>query len=217
MANQEHLKNLKQKVNSNLQKWSILAISLCLSNYCQGANALPGEAPRDVASWIASHPTLSPASSANGLFVQKTNTAAQRFTFQAFPQSSFRDHPRRNRGSLITSERFAFFDMINGVTIERLEETLRTIYGSNIDQDYQNAQVTYTYPTPETLELARRQGLPLLASQQGELRLGENFAYWIEVTNTDTGIAYNGHLQILLKEDLFTLQSRINSRSMGSN
>lgn len=204
-------------VMSNLKKWSILAISVFLSSYCQRANALPGQAPRDVASWIAAHPTLSPASHANGLFVQKVNTAAQRFTFQALPQSSFRDNIRRNRGSIITSERFAFFDMVNGVTMERLEETLRTIYGSNIYQDYHNADVIYTYPSPETLELARRQGLPLLAAQQGELRLGENFAYWIEVTNTDTGIAYNGHLEILLKEDLPTLQSTINSRSMGGS
>ena len=132
--------------------------------------------------------------------------------FQAFPQSSFQGS-LRNRGAIISSERFTFFDMVNGVTMERLEETLRAIYGIEIYQDYQNAQITYNYPSDETLELARRQGLPLLAAQQGQLRLGERFAYWIEITQTDTGIAYNGHVEVLLKADLPSLQASIAQRS----
>jgi hypothetical protein len=181
------------------QKWSIFGLSLCLSLCCHQVKALPGQSSSDVATWIASHSTLAPASSANGLFVKKSNTAAQTFTFEA----------NRGRGLIISSERLSFFDMINGVTNTRLEESLRTIYGADIYQDYQNAQVVYSYPTAETLDLARRQNLPLLAAQQGQLRLGERFAYWIETTQTDTGIAYNGFLEVLLKDDLSSLQRSI--------
>lgn len=196
----------------NRQQCSILILGLCLSLIGIKVNALPGEDPADVTAWIAAHPTLGPATTANGLFVKKSNTAAQRFTFQAFPQSSFRDRLGRNQANIIISERFAFFDMINGVTPERLAETVRTIYGLDLYQDYMNANVVYRYPSAETLDLARRQNLPLLAAQEGELRLGERFAYWMEVTHTDTGIAYNGHVEIMLKEELPSLQARLSER-----
>jgi hypothetical protein len=199
-------------VMGNRQKWSILTLGLFLSLIGIKVNALPGEDPADVAAWISAHPTLSPATTGNGLFVKKSNTAAQRFTFQAFPRSSMRDRLGRNQTNMITSERFAFFDMINGVTPERLAETVRTIYGLDIYQDYTNANVIYRYPSAETLDLARRQNLPLLAAQEGELRLGERFAYWMEVTRTDTGIAYNGHVEIMLKEELPPLQARLSER-----
>jgi hypothetical protein len=192
----------------NVQKWLIFALSFGFSLQVNRVNALPGDAPEDVATWIASHPTLAPATSRNGLFVRKNNTAAQRFTFQAISQS-----PNPNQKAIITTERLAFFDMVNGVTTDRLEETLRAIYGSGIYQDFVNARITYNYPTPETLDLARRRGLPLLAAQNGQLRLGERFAYWIEITNTDTGIAYNGHVEILLKDALPTLETRLRERA----
>ena len=195
-----------------LKKCSVVAIGIAFSLIPARINALPGDSPVNVASWISSHPTLSPAISANGLYVKKSNTAAQRFTFQATPRSLFINRFSRRRTTIIESERFAFFDMINGVTMERLEETIRTIYGLNIYEDYLDAQVIYAYPTPEILEDARRHHLSLLAAQNGELRLGNYFAYWIEITETDAGIAYNGHVEIILKEDIESLYAQLSDR-----
>ena len=45
------------------------------------ADALPGQSTEEVGTWIKAHPTLQPRSGEK-LFVQKTDTAAQRFTFK---------------------------------------------------------------------------------------------------------------------------------------
>ncbi|HBR75593.1 MAG TPA: hypothetical protein DEA78_18270, partial [Cyanobacteria bacterium UBA11159] len=112
----------------------------------------------------------------------------------------------------IRSERISFYDSINGVTAQRLEESLRVIYGPAIYQDYQRARLVYDYPTPETIDVARRQNRPLIVAQQGKLVLGERFAYWLEVTQTDSGKAYNGQLIIFLKEDLDKLETELRDR-----
>jgi hypothetical protein len=102
--------------------------------------------------------------------------------------------------------------MINGVTPDRLKESLRVIYGPIIYQDYEQARVVYDYSVPQAVNLARRQNLNLLAAQQGKLLLGERYAYWMEVTQTDTGKAFNGQLTIFLKEDLDKLQTELRDR-----
>lgn len=140
------------------------------------AHALPGETTDIVAAWINAHPTLRPGIG-DGLLVQKSSTPAQRFTFQATVLSPGRVTLPRDKATIRT-ERLTFYDMVNGVTPERLEESLRTIYGSVIYQDFDRASIVYYYPTPDIAELARRQNRPLLAARQGELRLGERFAYW---------------------------------------
>jgi hypothetical protein len=104
------------------------------------------------------------------------------------------------------------FDSINGVTRERLEESLRVIYGPEIYRDYERARIVYDYPVPDTLDLARRQNLPLLALQQGRVLLGERYAYWMEVTKTNSGKAFNGQFTIFLKQDLDKLEAEVRNR-----
>ncbi len=174
------------------------------------ANALPGETTDTVAAWINAHPTLRPGIG-DGLLVQKTSTPAQRFTFQATVLPPGRVSLPRDRGTIRT-ERLTFYDMVNGVTPERLEESLRTIYGSTIYQDFDRASIVYYYPTPEIAELARRQNRPLLAARQGELRLGERFAYWWEITQTEEDKAINGQLTVFLKEDFDKLETELRDR-----
>ena len=174
------------------------------------ANALPGETTDTVAAWINAHPTLRPGIG-DGLLVRKSNTPAQRFTFQATVLPPGRVALPRDRGTIRT-ERLTFYDMVNGVTPERLEESLRTIYGSVIYQDFDRASIVYYYPTPDIAELARRQNRPLLAARQGELRLGERFAYWWEITKTEEGKAFNGQLTVFLKEDLDKLETELRDR-----
>ena len=174
------------------------------------ANALPGQSTQTVAAWINANPTLRPGIG-DGLRVTKSNTAAQRFSFQASVFPAGRITTVKDRGT-IRSERMTFYDTINGVTIERLRESLRVIYGPTISQDYDQAKLVYDYPVPETIDLARRQNRQLLAQQQGELRLGERFAYWIEITKTDTDKAFNGQITVFLKEDINKLEVELRNR-----
>ncbi|HBL14200.1 MAG TPA: hypothetical protein DD379_22995 [Cyanobacteria bacterium UBA11162] len=186
---------------------SVLSLAIVLVLGGHRAEALPGDTVEAVTAWIAAHPTLQPGIG-DGLTVRKSDTAAERFTFEArvLPPGQIGFPTDR---SIIRSERISFYDMINGVTPNRLTESLRIIYGPAIYQDYQRAKLVYAYPSPETVDLARRQNRPLLAAQQGELLLGDRFAYWLEVTQTDSGKAYNGHITIFLREDLDKLETEL--------
>lgn len=196
----------------NFRFWLLLPLGVILSTLAghQTANALPGQPTEAVAAWIAANPTLNPTVP-GALRVERSNTAAQRFSFQATVVPPGRITFPPNRG-VIRTEFFSFFDMINGVTPERLAETLRVIYGADIYQDFLSANVVYAYPTPDMIEISRRQNLPLLEAQKGQLRLGNRYAYWVEIVETDTGKAYNGKMTVLLPEDLDKVQAELLAR-----
>ncbi|MEQ9367424.1 MAG: hypothetical protein RIG63_00125 [Coleofasciculus chthonoplastes F3-SA18-01] len=189
---------------------SVLFIGMVLGLIANPAQALPGQTVETVAAWIAAHPTLEPGIG-DGLVVTKQNTAAQRFKFEAsvLPPGQIA-FPTNRR--LIQSEQISFYDMINGVTPERLTESLRVIYGPAIYQDYQRANLVYAYPTPATIDLARRQNRPMLIARQGELLLGDRFAYWLEVTRTENGKPINGRITVFLPEDLDKLEVELRNR-----
>lgn len=192
----------------NLQ--SFLLVPFYWFVFTSSANALPGQSTETVTAWINANPTLRPGIG-DGLLVTKSETAAQRFTFQATVLSPGRVSVPIDRGR-IRSERMSFYDKINGVTLDRLKESLRVIYGPAIYQDFDQAKVVYDYPLPETVDVARRQNLPLLAEQQGKLLVGERYAYWMEVTQTESGKAFNGQLTVFLKEDLDKLETELRDR-----
>lgn len=190
--------------------WSVLSLGILLTLGGNRADALPGQTTDRVVAWINAHPTLRPGVG-DGLLVNKSNTPAQRFTFQATVLPPGRVTAPRDRGTIRT-ERISFYDMINGVTPDRLKESLRVIYGPVIYQDYQRARLVYDYPAPETADLARRQSRSLLAAQQGQLLLGERYAYWMEITRTDSDKAFNGQLTVFLREDLDKLETELRDR-----
>ncbi len=190
--------------------WSVLSLGILFTLGGNRADALPGQSTDRVVAWINAHPTLRPGVG-DGLLVNKSNTPAQRFTFQATVLPPGRVTAPRDRGTIRT-ERISFYDMINGVTPDRLKESLRVIYGPVIYQDYQRARLVYDYPAPETVDLARRQSRSLLAAQQGQLLLGERYAYWMEITRTDSGKAFNGQLTVFLREDLDKLETELRDR-----
>ena len=87
--------------------------------------AIPGQSLRSAATWIRSNPTLNPGPNETFL-IHRRSTPAQRFTFDAsvFPITGV---AQENRQAQIRTERFGVVDFINGVTPERLEESLRAI------------------------------------------------------------------------------------------
>jgi hypothetical protein len=172
--------------------------------------ALPGQTSDEAIAWMQGNPTISPARGER-LVVKKSDTPAQRFTFKASPMQAGRAALGIGSG-VIRTEEFVLFDMINGVTLYRLEESLRAIYGPSIYQDYAQGRRVYGYPDRETIARATNRATPLLAAIRGELREGDRYAYWLETVRRPDGFAYSGKLTVLLKEDLPKLEGELRNR-----
>ncbi|MDY7012361.1 MAG: hypothetical protein SVX43_01965, partial [Cyanobacteriota bacterium] len=149
--------------------WILAAIALSVLSVDRAA-ALPGDRAESVLAWMKANPTLR-SGAGDGFTVKRQDSPTQRFRFQASVLAPGRITVPTNPG-VIRSEQFEIFDLINGVPPERLEESLRAIYGLGIYQDYTQAAIAYSYPDLDTLELARRQNLPSLGAQRGQLREG---------------------------------------------
>lgn len=202
-------------LNKSLLNFLILPVSLVpwlsmgiLGNF--QANALPGQSTEEVGTWIKAHPTLQPRSGEK-LFVQKTDTAAQRFTFQASVLPPGRVEFSKDRGT-IRSERISMYDAINGMSFARLQESLRVIYGLEIYQDYDRAQIVYEYPNQKVVNSARLAKTPIREALKGELRVGDRYVYWVEIAQPKTGKAFTGQMTVFLKTDLDKLENELQVR-----
>ena len=177
----------------------------------QSAIALPGQTPDQVADWIKTNPALRPENGER-LLVRKSDTPSRRFQFQAsilLPGTA----EIKGNAYLIRSEQIKFFDIINGVTRSRLEESLRSIYGPEIMRDYATAKRVYAYPTAATV--ARSQGKnasSLLWALQGELRQGKKYAYWVELLQNGKGSANSGQITVFELQSLPKLEQDLMSK-----
>jgi len=175
------------------------------------AIALPGQPPDQVADWISTNPALKPAQGER-LLVRKSDTPSRRFQFQAsiMPLGQME---KQGDANLIRSERIQFFDIVNGVTKSRLEESLRSIYNPEVMRDYAKAEVVYAYPTANMIRRSQaKNASPLLRALQGELRQGKKYAYWVELLNTDRGIANSGKITVFELEALPSLEKKLRDR-----
>ncbi len=205
----------RKMLRKSLLNFLILPFSLISSLSGQillnsSAQALPGESTEEVTTWIQGHPTLRPRSGEK-LFVSKNDTAAQRFTFQASVLPPGKVTFTKDR-STIRAERLNMYDGVNGVTVGRLHESLRVIYGLDIYQDYNRALVVYNYPNQSTINQARLAKTPIREALKGELRVGDRYAYWIEIAKPRDGKALNGQITVFLKSDLDKLEAELRTR-----
>ena len=173
---------------------------------------LPGHSVNEVKTWMQGHPTLR-ADSREGLRVHRADIPSRRFTFQAsvFPVGGLRrsdensvwaDSRRQRNLSIVRREEFILVDYDEPVSIARLEESLRTLYGPDTYADYRRAQSVYSYVT-ET------------GTIQGEVRLGQAYAYWVEITPDLNGVVTTGKLNVLLPEDVNRLQRYLEQQRTG--
>ncbi|MEM7792942.1 MAG: hypothetical protein AAF579_00635 [Cyanobacteria bacterium P01_C01_bin.118] len=188
---------------------SLLALGLPLWFSATPSYGLPGHSVNEVKTWMQGHPTLR-ADSREGLRVHRADVPSRRFTFQAsvFPVGGFQQASRddvwstvnRQRNfSIIRREEFILVDYDEPITIGRLEESLRTIYGPDTYADYRRAQPVYDYEA-------------ITGTIQGEVRLGNTYAYWLELTPDPSGVITTGKLNILLPEDVNRLQTYLNQQ-----
>lgn len=174
--------------------WVALAIGV------PPVQAIPGQSATIAESWIRNNPTLSPAPNER-LSIHRTPSPGQRFSFQAslFPVAGVMP---TNARRIIRTERFTLVDHANDITVDRLEESLRLIYGSQIFNDYRQGELLFEYPTDQATD---NPNLTLV----GAVRTGERFAYWYELAYGESGIPYLGHMAIFLKDDLPSLRERL--------
>lgn len=189
---------------------SVLSLGIVIALAAGRANALPGQTTEEVAAWIKGNPTLSPYSGQT-LLVYKSDTPAQRFTFEASVLAAGRAAALGDP-TIVRAERIDLFDMVNGVTQNRLKESLRSVYGMDIYQDFQQAQVIYSYPNQAQVREARNLTLPLEEALKGELRLGSRYAYWVEIPQPKEGNPIMGKITVLLKSDLDKLEAELRNR-----
>ncbi|MDJ0735980.1 MAG: hypothetical protein QNJ47_18265 [Nostocaceae cyanobacterium] len=195
-------------LKKSVLKYFILPFSLFILD--SEAKALPGQPTEEVGAWIKAHPTLRPRSGEK-FFVKKADTAAQRFTFQASVLPPGRITFSKDR-SKIRTERIAMYDGINGMSLQRLEESLRVIYGLDIHQDFKSAQVVYEYPNQSAINSARFAKTPIREALRGQLRVGDRYAYWVEIAKPRDGKAFTGQMTVFLKADLDKLESELRNR-----
>lgn len=178
--------------------WSLGWVALV--GWVLPVQAIPGQSPPIAESWIRNNPTLSPAPHER-LNIHRTPSPGQRFSFQAslFPVAgAMPAHARR----IIRTERFTLVDHANDITVDRLEESLRLIYGPQIFNDYRQGELLFEYPTDQATD---NPNLTLV----GAVRTGERFAYWYELAYGASGTPYLGRMAIFLKEDLPSLRERL--------
>jgi hypothetical protein len=202
-------------LKQSLLKFLILPCSLIPSLSAEilfnsPVNALPGQTADDVSTWIQGHPTLRPRAGEK-LFVSKSDTAAQRFTFQASVLPPGRVTFNRDRITIRT-EQMTMFDAVNGIELTRLEEALRVIYNLEVYQDYKDAQIVYEYPDRSEINTARLAKTPIREALQGELRVGDRYAYWVEIAQPREAKAITGKITVLLKADLNKLETELRTR-----
>ena len=196
-------------LNKSLLQIFILPLALFISNHGV-VRALPGQPMEDIETWIKAHPTLTPRSGERFL-VTKTDTAAQRFSFQAMVSAPGRLTFSNNRSQSRT-ERISMYDAINGMSVDRLKESLRRIYGLDIYQDFREARVIYEYPNQSAINQARFAKTPVREGLKGELRVGSRYAYWVEVAQAKNGKAFTGQMTVFLKSDLDKLEEELRNR-----
>jgi hypothetical protein len=152
---------------------------------------------------------------ANGCWSKNQTQQPRRFQFQASVLiPGIAGIP--GDASVIRSEEISFFDVVNGVTRDRLEDSMRSIYGASIMRDYVSAKTVYAYPTEAMIARAKvRNGNTLLIALQGELREGEQFAYWIETVENASGKANSGRVVVFEREYLPKLEAELRKREVA--
>lgn len=177
------------------------------------ASALPGQSVDEAEAWMQAHPTLR-ATPGERLSVRRNDTPARRYTFNASiygPGGSGESLlARRNLGQLtmVRSEKFTLVDTISGVSVERLEDALRTLYGAEVYADYRRSQSIIVYSP------GRAEDRGTQRASRAQVSEGDLYAYIIEVIPNPDGTINTGTVSVMLKEDVPALRTALRNREI---
>jgi hypothetical protein len=169
------------------------------------ALGLPNQPPYQVQEWLRGHPVLRPAENEK-LLIAKQNSPAHRFVFLSTTLMPFGNiFLEDGRGEVIRSEKLEITDVRDGsmgVTPQRLEEALRSIYGVEIMQDFVTGEVLAFYPSRN----------PSSGGPVGQLRQGKRFLYWIEVLQIPGGSFPTGQITVMDLRDITRVTTELQRR-----
>ncbi len=179
------------------------------------AHALPGQSVDEAEAWMQAHPTLR-ADPRERLSIRRNDTPSRRYTFHGSifgPGGGSGDslllrRRQSNEPLVVRSEKLTLVDIISGVSIERLEDALRTIYGAEIYADYRRGQsvLVYSPGRPEDRGTQR--------ASRAQVIEGDLYAYIIEVIPNPDGTIHTGTASVILKEDVPALRTALRNREI---
>ncbi len=180
-----------------------------------GASALPGQSVDEAEAWMQAHPTLR-ADPRERLSLRRNDTPSRRYTFHASiygPGGATGDSLLERRVSdqpvMVRAEKFTLVDLISGVSIDRLEDALRTLYGAEVYADYRRSQSILVYSP------GRAEDRGTHRASRAQISEGDLYAYIVEVIPDPDGAIYTGTVSVMLKEDLPTLRTALSNREIG--
>ncbi|MEL7353386.1 MAG: hypothetical protein AAF171_13500 [Cyanobacteria bacterium P01_A01_bin.116] len=178
------------------------------------ANALPGQTVDEAKAWMQAHPTLR-ATPRERLSIRRNNTASRRYTFHG---SLMGPGQTNDVGLMLTrdsetpvvvrSEKFTLVDVISGVSIERLEDSLRMLYGAEVYADYRRSQAVLVYSPGRSEDRGTER------AQRSQLLEGDLYAYLIELLPNEDGTVETGAVSVMLKEDVPAYREAVRSREI---
>ncbi|MEL6602965.1 MAG: hypothetical protein AAFP20_07030 [Cyanobacteria bacterium J06614_10] len=178
------------------------------------ALALPGQTVEEAEAWMQAHPALR-ARPSERLSIRRNDTPSQRYTFHASlfgPGGGSGESLllRRHSGEtiLVRSEKFTLVDIVRGVSLPRLEDSLRSLYGAEIYADYRRAQSVIVYSPGRPEDRGTSQAL------RSHLLEGERFAYLIELLPNADGNIQTGAVTVMLREDVPAIQEGLRNREI---
>lgn len=178
------------------------------------ANAIPGQPVDEAKAWMQAHPTLR-ALPNERLSLRRNDTPARRYTFHGsvFGPVGGSGQTLLERGldsepMVVRSEKFTLVDLINGVSVAKLEDALRMLYGARVFADYRRAEsvLVYSSGSPESRGTAR--------SPRAQLSEGELYAYIVEVIPDVDGTIHTGTVTVMLKEDIPPLKAALEAKEI---
>ena len=178
------------------------------------AIAIPGQPVDEAKAWMQAHPTLR-ALPNERLSLRRNDTPARRYTFHGsiFGPAGSAGQTLLERGlgsgpMVVRSEKFTLVDLINGVSVAKLEDALRMLYGARVFADYRRAELVLAY-TP-----GRMEDIGTARSSRAQLTEGELYAYIIEVIPDADGTIHTGTVTVMLKEDIPPLKAALEEKEI---
>ena len=178
------------------------------------AIALPGQTVSEAEAWMQAHPSLR-ARPSERISIRRSNTPSSRYTFHGSvfgPAGGSGESllVRRHSGETVTirSEKFTLVDNVRGVSVPRLEDSLRTIYGAEVYADYRRAQTIMVYSP------GRPEDRGTFRAHRAQLLEGDLYAYLIEVLPNTNGVVETGAVTVMLREDVSAIQEGMRSREI---
>jgi len=188
--------------------WMSLGIaSLAVLGLQPVAWGIPGQSPDQAAAWVRENPVLRPRPGET-LNINRVEPDGSRFTFLASVAPPGRIINPLDRET-IRSERMTFFRP-QGLTAEDLFQAIREVYGPEIATDLDQAVEVIRYPAPEAL--ASNQTYSLALAIQGVVLRGNQFVYWLELTQNPDGQVQQGQVWVFQEEWLSKVEGELAER-----